>query len=259
MSVAPDQPPLTIDQAIAAMDRDIERFVANGDRRGYFAGMYRAVTARVRDGLDRDEFDDGERMERFDVVFARRYLDACSGWERGHRIPSSWQLAFDASALTDRLVLQHLLLGINAHINFDLGLAAADATGGEEIRSLEADFERINDVLAELVDQMQEAISIVSPWSGLVDRIGLRLDETFVCFNLRRARRDAWQFALDLAASDAQDRSRLIATRDREVTQIGERIVRPGMPMRWVARVAQRRERHDLRRVLDELQPRTTP
>ncbi len=247
---------MTIDQAIEAMDRDIERFVAAGDRRGYFAGMYRAVTARIRDGLAQDEFDDGPRMERFDVLFARRYLDACSGWERGTAVPSSWKLAFDASERTDRLVLQHLLLGINAHINFDLGLAAVDATDRGDIRALEADFELINDVLAELVDQMQTAIAVVSPWSGMVDRAGLRFDEMLVCFSLRRARRDAWQFAVDLSSGDDDVRARLVADRDRDVTRLGESIVSPGRPMRWIAGVAQRRERHDLGRVLAELQAR---
>ena len=114
----------TIDAAIAAMDREVERCVGCGDAGGYFAIIYRAVTERVRDGIAAGDFADGEQMEHFDVLFARRYLDARRAWESGSGpVPESWRLAFDTAQNRRCLVTQHLLLGINAHINLDLGVA----------------------------------------------------------------------------------------------------------------------------------------
>ena len=87
--------------------------------------MYRRVTAEVKRRIEAGEFDDGPRMERFDVLFARRYLDAWAQHERGEVPTGVWALAFAAGERWRPVVLQHLLLGMNAHINLDLGIVAA--------------------------------------------------------------------------------------------------------------------------------------
>ena len=246
----------TIDAAIAAMDHEVDRCIDCGDAGGYFTVVYRAVTERVRAGIVAGEFADGEQMERFDVLFARRYLDARGRWHSGSGdIPQSWQLAFETARDGRCLVTQHLLLGINAHINLDLGVAAAAAAPPGEVEALRDDFERINDVLAELVDRMQASLATVSPWTRYVDIAGLRFDETLVTFSLRRARADAWDFATSLSAVSPDPRVRLDAGRDAEVAALGARIARPGRPMRWLVGAAQRWERHDLQGVITGLGP----
>ncbi len=246
-------PVSSIDEAISAMDRNIDRCLAGADTGGFFAAMYRAVTARVRRGIEDGWFDDCDRMERFDVLFARRYLDACRGWEAGSEVTNAWRLAFETSKRSNCIALQHLLLGINAHINLDLGIAAADAVGAGEIGALRDDFERINDVLAEMVDSMQAAIATVSPWSRTVDRIGLRFDEALVSFTLRHARAGAWQFGVELSELDPDRRAGAIAARDREVTEFGRRIANPSGPLRLAVSAARLRERNDLATVVDHL------
>jgi hypothetical protein len=240
----------TIDDAVAAIDHEIDRCVDTNDPCGYFAIVYRAVTARVRSGLATGEFDDAEQMERFDVLFARRYLDACTGWHSGNPIPNAWRVAFDAGTGGRPLVAQHLMLGINAHINLDLGLAAAAATRPGEVDALQHDFERINDVLAELVDSMQAAIASISPWTRFTDIVALRFDEAFVTFSLRHARADAWEFATRLSGQPVEVRAQLERQRDVDVTRLGERILHPGRPVRWLVPVARLRERHDLAAVM---------
>lgn len=237
----------TIDAAIAAMDGEVDRCIDCGDASGYFTVVYRAVTERVRAGIVAGEFADCEQMERFDVLFARRYLDARQRWQSGASdVPRSWRLAFETARDRRCLVTQHLLLGINAHINLDLGVAAAAAAPPGEVEALRDDFETINDVLAELVDRMQASLATVSPWTRVVDIAGLRFDEALVTFSLRRARADAWDFATTLSAASPDQQHRLEAARDAEVAALGVRIARPGRPMRWLVGAAQRRERHDL-------------
>src|SRR5690606_2599419 len=143
---APYLPMHTIDDAVAAMDRLLDRSLATHDPRGFFTCVYRAVTVRVRDGIRAGEFDDGERMERFDVEFARLYLDAVRDHGRGRPVPASWEVTFEAPP-RGTIALQHLLAGMNAHINLDLGIAAATVQQGRPIADLRDDFERISDVL----------------------------------------------------------------------------------------------------------------
>jgi hypothetical protein len=246
----------TIDAAIAAMDREVDRCIDCGDAGGYFTVIYRAVTERVRAGIVADEFADGEQMERFDVLFARRYLDALERWQSGSGdVPQSWRLAFETARDRRCLVAQHLLLGINAHINLDLGVAAAAATPPGEVEALRDDFETINDVLSELVDRMQASLATVSPWTRYVDIAGLRFDEALVTFSLRRARADAWDFATVLSTATPDQRRLLEAQRDAEVAALGARIARPGRPLRWLVSAAQRRERHDLNGMITGLGP----
>src|SRR5680860_1066517 len=64
----------------------IERCLETGDRGGLFTVVYRAVADRVREGIREGRFDDCERLERFDVIFARRYLDAARAWDEGARV-----------------------------------------------------------------------------------------------------------------------------------------------------------------------------
>ena len=243
----------SIDDAIARMDRIIARCAETRDARGWFAVVYRAVTARVRDGIAVGAFDDGERMEAFDVRFANHWLDAYEAWDRATPVSASWACSFEAAARPG-VILQHLLLGMNAHINLDLGLAAAQTCPGPEVVELRDDFERINDVLAELVDAMQAAISEVSPMTRVLDVVGLRLDEAMVSFSLAQARARSWRFAEELAGAGLAPA--LVDARDVAVAGYGARLARPGFAMRCVLPIARWREEPDLARVAGLLRAR---
>ena len=55
-------------------------------------------------------------------------------------------------------------------------------------------------MLAELVDGCQNVLGEVSPWLGLVDRIGGSGDEAVIRFSLMTARRQAWKVAVRLSS-----------------------------------------------------------
>src|SRR5260221_33293 len=150
-----------IDEAIQLMEEVIDSSRAGKSRLGYFAALYHRVTTTVKHGIDTGFFDNGDRMAKFDVVFANRYLEALTAYEEGKPCSSSWQLAFEAAETDQPIVLQHLLLGMNAHINLDLGIAAATICPGTEISTLEGDFNKINMVLSSLVGECVTEFDLV--------------------------------------------------------------------------------------------------
>ncbi len=144
-------PATSIDGVIAQLSAIVEWSKQNNSRMGYFAALYRKVTIQVKKGIADNFFDDGPRMERLDVIFANRYIQACYQYQTGQTPTHSWVCAFEKTQRWWPIVLQHLLLGMNAHINLDLGIAAAETVPPEELQSLKGDFEKINNVLAGLV------------------------------------------------------------------------------------------------------------
>jgi len=243
----------TIDEALAGMDDIIARARAEGDRRGYFAVLYRKVTAKVKEGVENGFFDDAERMVRLDCLFADRYLDAVAAANAGGTPTRSWKLTFDLAQRWRPLILQHLLVGINAHINLDLGIAAARCCPADELPALRHDYDRINAILAAMIAAVQTDLQRVSPWLGWLDRFGARTSSELIRFSIVTARAGAWSFATDLAATEASGRDAAIAERDRRIAEIGRMVAHPGPWMSAGLLVVRLRERNDVRRNLDLL------
>lgn len=235
---APQPPPATIRDVLDELDRIVDTTIRDNSPLGVFAWIYRRTTAKIAEGIREGRFENPARMESFDVDFARRYIDAYwryrdevrngDGDGEGAQVTGSWRVAFGAAADGRATLLQHLLLGMNAHINLDLGIAAAGIAPGGQIDALEADFMLVNDLLAELTDEMQERIGRASPLMFLLDWVGGRDDEAVVNWSIGKARRFAWRFARKLAAAgDPDERDALIARTDAQVAAIGTLVARP--------------------------------
>lgn len=155
----------TIGEVLDALDGVVARSLEQPSRLGYFAVVYRSVT-KVAEGIATLVFEDGERMERLDVAFASRYLSALALHEEGRRPTRSWEVAFDTAASARPIVLQHLLVGINAHINLDLGIAAAETAPGASLPELRRDFDRINETLALVMARVERDLARSRRGSG---------------------------------------------------------------------------------------------
>ncbi|HZT30698.1 MAG TPA: DUF5995 family protein [Bryobacteraceae bacterium] len=221
----------TIDDVLEALDAIIDQARAEHSRLGYFAALYRRVTRAVKFGIAAGRFQDGPRMERFDVLFARRYLDAYGQFRAGAAVTGSWMVAFQAAANPALLVVQQLLVGMNAHINLDLGIAAAEVAPGAALAGLEGDFDEINAVLAEQVGAVELQMAAISPMIGLLEKLGLRTDTRIINFSLEKARAHAWDVALKLNAAPPRGRDVEIGLVDLEVELLGRLIVRPPPPL----------------------------
>ena len=222
----------TFDGCAAAFASVIERSRRERDRVGVFACLYEAVTRAVRGRCLDGTFTRADRMESFVASFAERYFVAHETWRSGGSPTRSWSIAFDAATRWRPVVLQHLLLGMNAHINLDLGVTTARLAGHpDRLPGLRADFDAVNDVLASMADLSQDELAAASPWFGLVDHLGARHDEALICFSLRRARDQAWALAQRLVALRPDDWPPAIDHVDAEVAGIARHILRPGFPL----------------------------
>jgi hypothetical protein len=220
---------LTFDGCATAFKEVVGRSRRERDRVGLFACMYESVTAAVRGRCLDGTFAYADRMERFVATFAQRYFAAHDTWRNGGSPARSWSVAFEAATRWRPVVLQHLLLGMNAHINLDLGLTTATLAGtADRLPALRADFEAVNDVLASMVDRCQDELAAASPWFGLVDHLGVRHDEALICFSLRRARDQAWSLAQRLVALPEDEWPAAVDRVDVEVAGIARRILHPG-------------------------------
>jgi len=179
------QPANTIDQVLEELERIIEWAERRNSRLGYFPALYRKVTLLVKSGIEECFFDDGNRMERLDVIFANRYLEAFFEYQAGKTVTLSWQLAFDAAENWPPIMLQYLLLGMNAHILLDLGIAAAGTVSSDNLPALRDDFDRINIILASQIDSVQNELSLIWPLFRPLDIAAGKVDELLARFSIK--------------------------------------------------------------------------
>lgn len=243
----------TIDEVIRQMDQIIDLAYRNHSRLGYFAALYRKVTVKVKEGIAKGFFDDGDRMERLDVIFANRYLEAFEQCQNNVVPTRAWQVAFDASNRWWPIVLQHLLLGMNAHINLDLGIAAARTCPGNAVHDLKNDFNKINEILAGLVDEVERELTQVWPVLGLLDRIAGKTDEAVINFSMTKARDHAWNVAEDLACLEELEQMPKIDELDREMAALGRKVRYPGLVIGTVTKTIRLGERGTIPQIIDIL------
>jgi hypothetical protein len=249
-----------IEGVLVALGRVVDRSVATGSRIGYFASLYRQVTVAVAQGIDRDEFEDGPRMSRFDAAFGNRYLRALRAWREeersGQPVPGvgrSWRRAFRATGQPGPVILQHLVLGVNAHINLDLAVAAAETCPGEQIGELKKDFDHINAILNGVLGVLQDSVGELSPVLAGFDRTLGRLDEQLFGFSVVEARAAAWEAAEDLAHAPPEGRAFVEGWLDRQAALLAGAILKPLWPLPVALQFVRRTEPREVAETIRHL------
>lgn len=233
-----------ISAVIARLEQIVAWAKANHSPLGYFAAVYLTMTRAVNAAIQRGDFENGSRMEQMDVVFARRYVEAFDAWQAGQQPSESWRMAFEAAQNERLCAMQHILLGMNAHINLDLGIAAATVRQRDAIFGLRRDFERVNDIISSLVDNTQAQLAKIWLPFAWLDHLLRTDDEGWVNFSIRVARGAAWKAALALAfAPDPTTEQQIVRTLDSSVAFFSQKIVRPGFLLSWAMWFMRRSER----------------
>ena len=243
------KPATTINEVILKLGEIIDFHKTENSALCLFPTLYRKVTIAVRDKIEAGNyFDDNVRMEKLDVIFANRYIHAWENWRNNETLSECWKFSFEAPGKYPLLILQHLLLGMNAHINLDLGIAAHHASATLPLNMLKSDFMRINDILGDLMDSVQAEVAKYSPWLGIIDRIGRKVDEKMFEFSMKRARDFSWLLASELHTFPAREND-FIHKRDSISLALARKMTQPGLWLRLAIQIAAWREENDYVRI----------
>ena len=181
------------------MEGLLEPLEARGDPARFFLATYLRTTRAVAEELERGGVRDPAWVERWDVAFAGLYLDAVEDAEAGRRPPEPWAVAFGAGAGADGLpLLRHVLLGMNAHINYDLAqsllavIPSRDFDDPELLADRHADHEHIDQVLVARVGAEDSELEALSGPRTRTDRLLQPLNRLATRRFLRESRAKVW-------------------------------------------------------------------
>lgn len=190
---------VAIGRVVAAMDDERAAWRAD-DGLGVFCDVYRRVTALVALRVTDGTFADPAFVEDLDVRFASLFLDVPRDIAARREVSKAWAPLVERRATRGIWPVQFALAGMNAHINHDLALALVETCESRGVAptspGVHADFERVNDVLAEVVRPVRQSfldehvVRVGAPLSPLVDLVS--------SFSIDKARDAAWAQALVL-------------------------------------------------------------
>lgn len=244
-----------IDAVIVHLHAIIATTRAEQSRAGYFAAIYLHVATKVKECIEDGLFAHPAFIERLNVAFFNRYFDAYDQYRRGEQPTESWLIAFEAARSSRPTIDQHLLLGINAHIMLDLGIAVARVATPAQLPAYRADFEKMTAVLLDLFEDVMKNLGRISPLLGLLDATLAGPKDALARFGMTRARAHAWNVALRLAPLSPADQLRQIYLLDRFVAALARMIWRPGPLIAPVAAIFRLNERGEVRQIIDALLP----
>jgi hypothetical protein len=198
-SERPQQP---IAAVVAEMRGRLDALPTRLSHQRVFLSTYQRTTQAVGEAVGSGSFEDPGWVERWDVAFAELYLTALENeLDGGHKVPRPWRLAFAASP--DLPPLRHVLLGINAHVNYDLPQALLAVISDDDFSDpvlmdrRRRDHERIDTVLASRVAAEDDELTATGG-ASILDRLLTPLNRLGSKRFLREARQKVWHNTLEL-------------------------------------------------------------
>lgn len=197
---------------LTRMNDLLDAWEAAKDRRLIFLSCYRMMTQNVIAAIEASDFEDpawvNTLMDNFAGLYFRA-LDAYQGEQAAS--PSVWRIAFQAAGNPRILALQHLVLGVNAHINYDLVFALSDLLATEwhtlspEGRQMRyRDHCHVNDLINQTITAVQDQIiNRFEPDLELVEKLLGPVDQWMTELLISDWREEVWKYALRLV--DVED------------------------------------------------------
>lgn len=244
----------TINNVLEELDTIIGDCIATNNRMGLFAYIYRRTTSEIASEITLGNFQDNQLLEVFDVEFANLYLDAHKAYINKQPLSACWAFAFD-NVNEPLTIVQHIMLGMNAHINLDLAIAAANTMSGRQLLDIENDFNKVNDILFQITNELQDRLSRVSPLLFFLDLVGENNDEKIIDFSMRKARAQSWNSANLLWSIGENHRLQTINKIDQLVLKLSECIKSPkSRIVRYILKLIQKFENKEVGNIISKLQ-----
>jgi hypothetical protein len=188
-----------IAEVVDELQDRLDALPAGPDPRRAFLGTYLRTTTAIGRAVAAGTFEDPAWVRRWDVAFVDRFLAAHDADATGGRPARPWRLAFAADPALP--VLVHLLLELNAHVNYDLPQAILEVVSDADfdhpvlMAARRRDHERLDTLIASRVaaegDRLPRPARVVRPLVTPVDRWSTKRF-------LLQARRQVWANAVDL-------------------------------------------------------------
>jgi len=238
-SGVPESP---IEAVVAEMQERLDRLPASFRHLGVFLSTYQRTTKAVGEAVERASFEDPGWVQRWDVVFANLYLTALDAELTGDEKPSRpWRTAF--AAPPDLPPLRHVLLGINAHVNYDLPQALLAVISDDDfsdpllVGRRRRDSRRIDTVLSSRVAAEDNELTAIGG-ATILDRLLTPLNRLGSQRFLREAREKVWHNTLELQSSRvAGPQEYAVRLAELEVLSAAKIVdlLRPGQVLRRLA------------------------
>ncbi|TNE50957.1 MAG: hypothetical protein EP344_16875 [Bacteroidetes bacterium] len=223
------------------MDQHIGRWQPGADGKAIFLRCYRTMTHNMLTALDRGAFSNAGWTDLLLHHFAEYYFRALAAYEQQTPgLPVVWRFAFDAANQDGIAPIQKLLLGVNAHINFDLvltlhDLLRTDWPGLPDNRRMSyySDYCFVNQIIGETIDTVQDQIlEPIQPSMQLVDDLMGRVDEWLISRLITHWRDKVWQNAEALLeAGNGNARDRVVAAVENRALRRAEALSGKNWPL----------------------------
>jgi hypothetical protein len=233
--------PKCAEEALRALDVVTERLIEAGDARAAFPDVYGIITRRVAESVtlgDRGIFHAPRWISRLAGRFCERYLETLRwSFVRQAQDSGAWAIAYGARDDAGTLPLQHVLLGLSAHINFDLALGIYrtivefGAFDAASMRRYKHDHDAVNDLLRASIPEAFDHLIRRHRCEGssLLFHRAYALSEWAAMWILATWRARVWDDALVLLhARSAEERERVVQAMERRSRRIGRLLALPG-------------------------------
>lgn len=176
------------------------KYESQRDSRAIFTYTYELMTIQIGKSLFTSGFLDPAWIVKLDEEFASRYFIAMDAYDEGGEVPAGWSYILNVLHQRRTSVLEEMIIGMVAHIVWDLPLALAEtgqASNNSETRL--HDFHLMNDVLGHSINLLQDSVGKrYNPMLNLLDKLFGTHDEIITNFGIRIARGIAWYNACRL-------------------------------------------------------------
>ncbi len=208
----------------------------HADRKAIFLRCYMMMTSNMFAAIEQREFKDPTWVNRLLHRFTDYYFTALEAYQQSPATaPAVWQLAHRTTHNPQATSLQHLLLGVNAHINYDLVLTLVDLLKPEWARlsatqrsERHADHYQVNEVIGRTIDAAQDQVLEPNmPFMDLIDKLLGPIDEFLISHLITHWRESVWENAtLLLDIDEIGEQNRLISRVENEALRLGKIISR---------------------------------
>lgn len=212
----------------------VQQWETASDRRAIFLDCYTLMTRNMLKAIETGEFNDPKWVNALLQRFAEYYFEALDAYEQNAtQAPAVWRITHNAAREPSTMVLQNLLLGINAHINYDLVLTLTEMLEPEWVELTEAGREiryfdhcHVNDIIGQTVDAVQD--NVVEHWRpamDILDKLLGPLDEWMTSQLIRFWREEVWKHAMFFLQTSRSNREGLRQQIESETIQRAEIIL----------------------------------